>query len=626
MAIRPMLTVLGGGALLLLAGCVVEEGPLAPELGAGRVEVRASLECRVQVRSGSVACAPVDPGVPAGIAGAVLGGQGVSVLLEASNVQYDSGSEIFSADVSVRNLLSQALGVTLEGEEPVADAEGVRVFFQGAPAATVGNGEVTIENADGEDVFTESLQPYFRYRQVLSPGKVSLARNWKFGVPGDVEEFTFSVYVAAEMAGDERITHRLRIDAGTIGAGEYHSCGLDLGGRAYCWGLGGSGQMGNGATLNQQTPVEVLAGGKRFSTISIGYNHACGIVTSGAVYCWGDGGAGQVGNGRFNKPTALTPDSVRLPVKRYISVSGGWQHTCVVAIDGTAYCWGNGEKFQLGHGLSDFTNTPVQVDAPGITFSSISSGNTHTCALTTAGDAYCWGSNSSGELGLGVTSDNEQAPAKVVAPAGMAFVSISAGNRYTCGITTAGAAYCWGIGEKGQLGTGNSGWDYKETAPAEVQSLAGKRVLSISAGVFHTCAVTTEGAAYCWGEGSYGRLGTGSGANGYRESTPVAVQAPAGTEFVSISAGFMHTCGTTATGLGYCWGGNYQDQIGRDDIGAEVWTPAQVAAVTTFALGDTRAGGGGEPVNSPTWTTFEAYAYAGPGAPRIPAIGAANGA
>src|SRR5436189_235782 len=156
------------------------------------------------------------------------------------------------------------------------------------------------------------------------------------------------------------------------------------------------------------------------------------------------------------------------------------------------------------------------------------------------------------------------------------FTTIAAGGAaagsHTCGVTTAGAIYCWGSNSRGQIGD-NSGTD--QHAPALVQAPVGVTFQAISAGGQHTCAVTTTGDAYCWGRNEFGRLGDGTGTD---RRTPVLVAAPAGVTFTSVRAGAAHSCGLAAAGgVAYCWGGNSSGQLG-DNSGTDQFSPALVQA------------------------------------------------
>jgi alpha-tubulin suppressor-like RCC1 family protein len=189
---------------------------------------------------------------------------------------------------------------------------------------------------------------------------------------------------------------------------------------------------------------------------------------------------------------------------RFAQLSAGPRHTCGITTAGSAYCWGNNYFGELGNGTTANSATPAAV-AGGLTFAVVSAGNNHTCGVTTAGLAYCWGNGA--PVGDGVdTAHLSLSPVAVVG--GHSFVVVSAGGDHTCGVTTTNLAYCWGYNEAGQLGDGTRGWNLIRSSPVSV--LGGLRFAAISAGMFHTCGVTTAGAAYCWGDNSFGTLGDGT--------------------------------------------------------------------------------------------------------------------
>ena len=331
-----------------------------------------------------------------------------------------------------------------------------------------------------------------------------------------------------------------------LSAGSVHTCGVTTDGAAFCWGGNfPNGQLGTGGTDGHLSPVAVT-GDHEFASIRAGPDHTCGVNTDGAAFCWGLGATGRLGTGGTG--TELSPVEVA-GNHRFVSISVGNVHSCAVAVDGKAYCWGQGVDGRLGTGGTDIQLSPVAV-AGNHQFASISAGQGHTCAVTTGGEAFCWGSGSAGGLGNGGT-DIQLAP---VAVAGNhQFASISAGTLgHTCGVTTASEAFCWGRGSFGKLGNGGSD---NQLSPVAVAG--NHRFASISAGQDHTCGVTTAGEALCWGEGSSGRLGTGGTGD---QLLPLAV---AGNhQFASISAGALHTCGVTADDEAYCWGRGSSGQLG----------------------------------------------------------------
>ncbi len=172
--------------------------------------------------------------------------------------------------------------------------------------------------------------------------------------------------------------------------------------------------------------------------------------------------------------------------------------------------------------------------------------------MTTGGGAFCWGWNSYGQLGDGTTT-NRSTPVPVTGLSS-GVVSLAAGSGHTCAVTTGGAARCWGWNSYGQLGDGTT---TNRSTPVPVTGLP-SGVASLAAGSGHTCAVTTGGAAKCWGWNSYGQLGDGTTTN---RSTPVPVTGLP-PEVASLAAGSGHTCAVTTGGTAKCWGYNFNGQLG----------------------------------------------------------------
>jgi alpha-tubulin suppressor-like RCC1 family protein len=224
----------------------------------------------------------------------------------------------------------------------------------------------------------------------------------------------------------------------------------------------------------------------------------------------------------------------------------------------------------LGGKTTSFS--PFAAVNPGLTFSLVSSG-LHTCGVTTSGAAYCWGRNDFGGLGDGSTTDS---PVPVPVSGGLTFSSVSTWYFHTCGVTTGGAAYCWGLNNGGQLGNGPT---TNSAVPVPVSG--GLSFARVSTGQFHTCGVTPLGAAYCWGAG--GALGNGPSGN---SSVPVPVSG--GLTFLGVSSGSGYTCGVTTGGAAYCWGGNTFGALGNGST-TPALVPVPVAGGLSFSL--VRSGG-----------------------------------
>jgi len=435
-------------AALLLAGCG-EDGPVAPRQPAGGAEQL--LSCQVDVRAGALSCGGQEAGLGGGALGVILGGQGVYVHLTSNNVGYDEATEVFSAEVAIRNLVNQVIGTT-DGSTPAVG--GIRIFFVNDPVTTGGTGDVTVRNADGTGDFTATGQPYFEYEQALGPGRTSLSRKWEWNVPSTVTEFSFLVGVSVEVA-DQAGLQPAGFDfiAQTIDTDSLHTCALDYSGQAWCWGSGGSGRLGNGATTQQSTPVAVEQGSLRFVSIDTGKDHTCALTDTGDMYCWGRGYEGRLGNGSREDVPVPTPTPV-LGGHKFSSMYIGQNHTCALTPDGEAWCWGLGGHGRLGIGRIDTISVPEPV-ATNERFSTLSAGTFHTCGITLEGKGYCWGTNANGKLGVGhTTSGYYTSPEEIVGVD--EFASLVAGSDHTCGVTPDGKVYCWGNGANGRLGNGST--------------------------------------------------------------------------------------------------------------------------------------------------------------------------
>ena len=196
----------------------------------------------------------------------------------------------------------------------------------------------------------------------------------------------------------------------------------------------------------------------------------------------------------------------------------------------------------------------------------ISAGGAHTCGLDLQGAATCWGANAAGQLGLGTASDSVGSPTNVDTQ--LRFETISSGGSHTCAVTGAGEIHCWGNNQVGQLGDGS-----REIRTLPVAVASTERFATISAGLDHTCALTETGLAYCWGWNASGQLGDGSGDQSPKLVPTLVAVVPA---LQSISAGAAHSCGLGVDGVAYCWGDNLGGRLGAE-AGEPSWLPIRVA-------------------------------------------------
>jgi alpha-tubulin suppressor-like RCC1 family protein/uncharacterized protein YjdB len=352
----------------------------------------------------------------------------------------------------------------------------------------------------------------------------------------------------------------------TLVAGPNVVCGLSETGAAYCAGSNYAGGTGLGSSSGLTSTFTKIQGSQTFAQLAAGGTHACGLVSSGAIYCWGLNDNGQLGDGTTSgsgtgiaSPTAVASGSTL----KFVAVTAGGNHTCGLTGTGAAYCWGDNSTGQLGDGTTSDRNTPTAVQG-NLIFSQLEAGESDTCGLDMTGVAYCWGANYSGSLGDG-TSTQRTAPTRVLGD--QLFRSINAGNSFTCGLTTDGSVMCWGDNDRWQLGSRSL---IRTSAPSTVTSSMAFGL--IDAGKNSTCGLTNSGQIGCWGLNTYGQLGNGDISQ--RTIPTLVTGAPA---FALLTGGHKHTCGRTAQGVTSCWGSSKYGQVGATDSDPKQWSSPTVA-------------------------------------------------
>ena len=375
---------------------------------------------------------------------------------------------------------------------------------------------------------------------------------------------------APALSGATSAPFALHLTFTAVTVGVDHTCGVTISRAAYCWGDNFFGQLGDGTRTRRTAPV-LVAGALRFASVDAGSWHTCGLTTAGAAYCWGDNFFGQLGDG--STTNRVTPVGV-LGGLSFTAISTGHLHTCAIAAGGAAYCWGDNDVDQLGDGTTIASRPSPASVAGGLQASAISTEWGHSCVVTTTAAAYCWGDNRFGQLGVGDGSPVPRTPLPVAVAGELSFRAVSAGDSHTCGVTIDNTAYCWGH-NTGQLGDGTT---LSRTTPAPVAGgisfttvEAGGRIDPQTQEIAYSCGVTTSQQAFCWGNDVSGRLGDGTAGD---TSTPVPVVG--GLRFVTVSPWFRHTCGLTPDGAAYCWGDNSNGALGNGTMVSSS-TPTQVA-------------------------------------------------
>lgn len=296
--------------------------------------------------------------------------------------------------------------------------------------------------------------------------------------------------------------------------------------------------------------------------IASGAFHSCALTVENRLRCWGANTYGQLGN--RTTANALTPVGT-YGLTKVKAITAGAYHTCALTTDGKVWCWGTNSRGELGNGTTTNASKPVQVT--GLKAKSISGGTSHTCAVTTSGKAKCWGYNLNGQLGNGTTTDSS-VPVQV---SGLTkkIKSIAAGGYHSCAVTTSGKVKCWGSNSQGQLGNNKT---VSSRTPVSVYKLAASTV--VKAGLHTTCAITKKAAAKCWGLGIWGQLGNGKSAN---SAKPVGVSGMS-KKVKKIAIGVSHGCAVLTTGTVKCWGDNFNGQLGNRT------TTSTTVPVTVFGL------------------------------------------
>jgi alpha-tubulin suppressor-like RCC1 family protein len=362
--------------------------------------------------------------------------------------------------------------------------------------------------------------------------------------------------------------------ANTFAASSNHSVSIHPDGTLWAWGLNFEGQLGDGSTTGRTQPTQVLLPSSsgsldphnaRWAQVATGSAHTLALTIDGELYAWGSNSDGQLGDG--STANHHTPVKVALPADarqlRWARIAAGTSHTLALTTDGRLWAWGNNRHGQFGNGTSISANRPMPIALPnGAVATQLSAGNQHSLVLTTDGELYAWGSNRYGQLGNGSTMPS-LSPVAVTAIRGRAsrWAQVSAGRYHTLAVTTDGRLYSWGSNEFGQL-SGNASIERSSPQLVSLPTSARHQAWAqVSAGAAHSFALTTDGQLYTWGLNLDGQLGDGSTK---RRLYPVSVAMPQGTmaSWVRVAAGPYHSLALADDGQLYTWGNNHHGQLG----------------------------------------------------------------
>ena len=361
------------------------------------------------------------------------------------------------------------------------------------------------------------------------------------------------------MPGVETASAIVRPPVTAIAAGFFNTCALFADGSVKCWGL----------FRYRKTPEEILSSSKRVAvreiatarTIAGGFGATCVVLSSGPVQCWGHNERGQLGRGTGEDFSAIPMAVDGIASAKAVAV--GASHACAVLAEGSVRCWGSNNSGQLGNGTTTDAATPVDVTGLS-TARTVAAGAAHTCALLADGTVQCWGDNSTYQLGNGTTAESRR-PVTVKGVSGA--IAITAGSwAHTCALLSTGTAQCWGLNGDAQLGAGDTR-DYAE--PVSVMGIA--NAVAVAAGVAHTCAALSDGTATCWGLG----FGTPKAWNS-RAPLPVKGVSTA----TAVTTGRNHSCALLSDGTVVCWGSNIFGMLGNQSFsGTASYVPVEVVGL-----------------------------------------------
>ncbi|TXD34977.1 hypothetical protein FRC98_17815 [Lujinxingia vulgaris] len=370
-----------------------------------------------------------------------------------------------------------------------------------------------------------------------------------------------------ESCNEDRRTYTLvEPQWSALSLGETHGCAILADATLWCWGNNTDAQLGS--LEPERSLVPLLVEGS-WAQVSAGTAHSCGIRTDGTLWCWGQQQYGRLGNGEVDVDAVFEPVQVG-EFDDWDEVSAGDSLTCGRR-GAEAFCWGYNPAGRLGVGSTAGTvPTPTPVSGERA-WRQISTGAEHICGLTEADEAFCWGRGGDGRLGYGGT-ENLSEPTAVGEVEDATMVRLAAGFQHTCAdmATSRGArVFCWGPASTGRLGTG----DDSTTLILEPKEVGTDVELSgVSSGNIHSCAIAPDDVAWCWGYNNHGQIGVEQTGN---ELVPIEVDT---TEtFAQIEAGKIHTCGITTAGALLCWGENGDSELGREIEGTETSEPGPVS-------------------------------------------------
>ena len=366
-----------------------------------------------------------------------------------------------------------------------------------------------------------------------------------------------------------------------VAAGVQFTCVILHDGTVRCWGDNSNLQLGTGNAADTGfVPVEVTGLPLPATTLSLGGDFGCALLSDGSAWCWGNPGVGQLGDGLFSTsggPVGYAPAQVKNLGTPVTAIGAGASHVCVVINKASVWCWGQNDDAELGTGTATTSapvgiNLPVQSAVTGTTFGAVAANQSASYVVTANslenGLVASWGDNFEAELGIDSTSGLFNSPTTIqFADVPNVALTVSASGHGACVIQSDGTVYCWGDGSF----TGPGAAPGFDPTPTKITGLPATAT-SISTGGGTACAILHNGALYCWGQNQDGEAGQPSSTPSF--TTPVQVTGLSGAP-TAVASGGDHTCALMSNGSVWCWG---DDTFGELGDGQMVQSPAPVEA------------------------------------------------
>lgn len=357
--------------------------------------------------------------------------------------------------------------------------------------------------------------------------------------------------------------------AAFIGAGEYHSCMIDFKGLPWCWGENTFGAFGDGNTADSSTPLATTglsAARTGIKQVVMGEDEACALSKAGTVKCWGENPYSELGDGtttqRLKAVYVHTSNSDSSPLSNIDQIAVGRDHACSLSAANAVQCWGRNSAGQIGDSSTTTRATPVAITAlqDSQTAVKIATGESFSCALTSAKNVQCWGDNSDGQLGNNNFPTTSTSAGYVLDTDGVGnlagLIDVAAGWDHACALSNAGKVYCWGDNDNGQLGNDDKPNDTQ--LPVEVLNLGSLTPTKIYAYNQNSCVLLAGGQFQCWGNNSNSQIGDGGTTDAEVPTSPSNITLGV----AELGVGGVMTCARFVDGSLQCWGSNGNGAVG----------------------------------------------------------------